>query len=195
MAFEDQIVKYTQTVAELDAVDTTTLPDGQQASVENDGIYVLDKIADEWTQTTLKAPYILPAYRGLKISEFLNSDEPDVDQTAQIGEAIGELSSNNNKYTSLDFEGKLIGVDGSLDMASYLPANGIQAHKIIKNGSLVALKKDTGLAAEFTTAITTELGSRTVEFSPGVAIVPGMFVSGPGVARETYIVSVDTVSY
>jgi len=80
--------------------------------VESEGIYALDKTADEWTQTILKSPYVLSSYRGLKISEFLNSEEPDVDQTVQIGEAIREQSSNSNKYTSLDFEGKLVAVGG-----------------------------------------------------------------------------------
>ena len=130
MAFEDQVVKYTQTVAELDAVGTTNLSDGQQASVENEGKYALDKTADGWNQTTLKAPYILSSYRGLKISEFLDSNEHDVDQIAQIGEALSAL--NSARYTSLALEGRTIGINNSLDMAQYFTGSNFYGHKIIK---------------------------------------------------------------
>ena len=188
MAFENQIVKYTQTLVELDAVDTTNLSDGQQASVENEGIYALDKTADEWNQTTLKAPYILSSYRGLKISEFLNSDEPNVDQTAQVGEALSALNSPG--YTSLDLEGRIIGINSPLDMALYFHESQFYGHRIIKNGRLDALV-DIALVTDFTRSIRTDIGEKVIEIPAGSNIVPGMFVSGPGVARETYIVSVN----
>ncbi|MHC8945934.1 hypothetical protein ACYX78_14805 [Advenella incenata] len=190
MAFEDLIVKYTQTVAELDAVDTTTLSDGQQASVENDGIYVLDKTADEWTQTTLKAPYVLSSYRGLKISEFLNTNDIKIDQKAQVAEAFYALLKKG-RYSELDLEGRQVAIDGVMDFGAIWQGESYTGGgKIVRNGWFSALT-DVPQTVNFTRSMKTEVGSTLVSISSTAGLMPGMYVSGPAVARETYIVGVE----
>jgi len=193
MAFEDQIVKYTQTVAELDAVDKTNLSDGQQASVENEGIYALDKTADEWTQTTLKAPYILSSYRGLKISEFLSTNEISVDQKSALSTAMNELHSRG-RYFELDLEGRRIGIDGVMDFGSIWEGKSSQGIKIIKNGWVSALTSTEANRTEFTLLVSTEIGENEITFPPGSSVTMGMYITGPGVARESYVVRVDTAA-
>ncbi len=193
MAFEDQIVKYTQTAAELDAVDTTNLSDGQQASVENDGIYVLDKTADEWTQTTLKAPYILSSYRGLKISEFIDTNDIKVDQKAALSTAMNELRLRG-RYYELDLEGRRLGIDGVMDFGAIWEGNNSQGTKVIKNGWVSALTNTEADRTEFTLLVTTHIGEKEITFPPGSAVTMGMYITGPGVARESYVVRVDTAA-
>jgi|GEM_PF-1241221 len=189
MAFEDQIVKYTQTVAELDAVDKTNLSDGQQASVENEGIYALDKTADKWNQTTLKAPYILSSYRGLKISEFIDTNNIlHVDNKAKVQEAFNVLL-NSGRYTELDMEGRRVAIDGVMDFGAIWEGKPSQGIKTVRNGWFSALT-DMSSPSNFTRNVTTTIGKDVINISSTDGIAPGMYVSGPAVPRETYIVSV-----
>jgi len=85
---------------------------------------------------------------GLKISQFLTSDDPDVDQSAEVTAAITRLFDTNYSHKELDFEGKLIGISSKLSFIcgsngfTSSPASIKNQGVVIRNGGLKWLGSD-----------------------------------------------------
>lgn len=75
-------------------------------------------LSDQSFLGKITAPYILPAYRGLKISEFLTSNGGwDVVQRDQLQDAISALIAEQ-RYTELDLEGRNILVNSPVNFGT-----------------------------------------------------------------------------
>ncbi len=144
---------------------------------------------------TIAAPYMLPEYRGLKISEFLTSDDPAVDQSAEVLNALAALMTDM-RYTGLDFEGRNVGVSGVLDVAAKtgpISTSLEDKNRWLHNGQITALTAQSVTTVQKST-VDFVMGSTTAAMANAGSLAAGMSVESAYVPRCTYIVSVDTVN-
>jgi len=141
--------------------------------------------------TTISARYINKEFDGVKISDFLTSNGVDVDETSAVFAAIAKAAASR-RFMGVDLEGRSIDIANSMDMSIPLGTSQ-QGEFTIRNGRFryIGPKKT---MANFTRNLSLTIGSATATPSSMTGIVEGMYVSGPGVPRETYVRSVDTVN-
>lgn len=84
---------------------------------------------------TLKAPYVLPAYRGLKMQEFLTANDAwSTSKTSALQAAVTALFSDD-RYQGLDLEGRLLTVGAPITFGNQAK---IFPDKYITNGHVYA---------------------------------------------------------
>ncbi len=91
------------------------------AKIDNENYVASDHVAatiGAWVRSSIRAPYLLASFRGLKISEFLTSNGGwDVSQRAALQNAVDALLSEQ-RYTGLDLEGRNILLDASINFGT-----------------------------------------------------------------------------
>ncbi|NNU62420.1 hypothetical protein [Ochrobactrum soli] len=91
------------------------------AKIDNENYVASDHVAatiGAWVRSSIRAPYVLPSFRGLKISEFLtNNDAWTTHKHVQLQAAIDVLMSDA-RYTELDLEGRTILVNAPLNFGT-----------------------------------------------------------------------------
>lgn len=112
---------------------TLAMFDGVQADLD---AYLAVVAADE-DRKAISAPYILPTYRGLKISEFLTNNDPwTTPKTSDMQEAV-EAMLSNTRYSGLDLEGRLLVIDDELNLGTnnvFFPQKSMSNGYIYANG-------------------------------------------------------------
>ncbi|HHV66996.1 MAG TPA: hypothetical protein GXX48_05045 [Ochrobactrum intermedium] len=91
-----------------------------------------------WVRSSIHAPYVLPTFRGLKISEFLTSNDAwETDKSTSLQNAVYALLGND-RYHGLDLEGRLLTIGVPINFGT---ENAYFPNKYIANGHIYALEE------------------------------------------------------